>query len=146
MREESEMEERKKRVNSIFVRGLDTSLNSNTAVAKLGEISNILIGHMVQFSNVQLIKPGLFRMNIMCMQDRKNLLDNCKNLKDTDLSNVFIRRDLTYLQIMELRERRSRMNETPAGHPENDASEDSVNQQDHPTPTPSAPPSNQMQN
>ena len=53
-----------------------------------------------------MIKAGLFRMNILCNEDRKNFLEKSKDLKDTEFGNIFIRRDLTFEQRAELRQRR----------------------------------------
>ena len=101
-----EMEERKKRVSSLVVRGLRVS-SAGEAAAKFGDIVFALTGERTQWTEVCRIRSDadLFRGNIHDSRVRKLILDEAKNLRDSEHSHVFIRRDLTYQQREELRAR-----------------------------------------
>ena len=66
------------------------------------------MGMRVELTDVRAIPshPDLYRAKILNISDRKQLLDRAKNLRGTRYDKVFIRRDLTYAQRAELRERR----------------------------------------
>ena len=101
-----EMEERKKRVSSLVVRGLRVS-SAGEAAAKFSDIIFALTGERTQWTEVCRIRSDadLFRGNIHDSRVRKLILDEAKNLRDSEHSHVFIRRDLTYQQREELRAR-----------------------------------------
>ena len=114
-----EMDERKKRQNSVFLRGFGPQTAADSFPAAMNKISQYLIRKDITVSNVQLIKPGLFRCDILNSVDRQSVLEAAKNLKNnSEFEGVFVRRDLTYNQRMELTARRARLNNgrnTPIG-------------------------------
>ena len=100
------MEERRKRVSSLVVRGLRVS-SAREAAAKFSEVVGTLIGEQVTLTEVCRIRSDsdLFRGNIHDNRVRKLILDSSKHLRDTQHSHVFIRRDLTFQQREELKAR-----------------------------------------
>ena len=101
-----EMEERKKRVSSLVVRGLRVG-TAGEASTKFADIASSLIGERVEFTEVCRIKSDvdLYRGNVHDGRIRKLILDNAKHLRESSNSHVFIRRDLTFQQREELRAR-----------------------------------------
>ena len=101
-----EMEECRKRVSSLVVRGLRVS-SAREAAAKFSEVVGTLIGEQVTLTEVCRIRSDsdLFRGNIHDNRVRKLILDSSKHLRDTQHSHVFIRRDLTFQQREELKAR-----------------------------------------
>ena len=104
-----ELEERKKRVSSIIIRGIDAR-----TPAALGPIFNTvateLIGSSVSLSDVVCISGdrGLFRAKVVNADDRMKLLDSARSLKNSrSFSSVYITRDLTYKQRQTLFARRA---------------------------------------
>ena len=101
-----EMEERKKRVASLVVRGLRVG-SAGEAAAKFSDIAFAITGERVTLTEVCRIRSDadLFRGNIHDSRHRKLILEQSKYLRDSEHSHVFIRRDLTFLQREELRAR-----------------------------------------
>ena len=105
-----EYEERKKRKDSLIVRG--TSAKSDAEFA--GIFSNIATRVLdkrviASVSDVYCIKKdtSLYRINVSDSAIRQEILTKCKTLKnDPNYKTVYISRDLTYSQRMEMRKRR----------------------------------------
>ena len=102
-----ELQERDKRKDSVVVRGLEASSPADLA-ARFAELTQTIMGKRVELSEVKAIPshPDIYRAKIMNADDKKLVLDRAKNLRGTRYDKVFIRRDLTYSQRAELRERR----------------------------------------
>ena len=108
VREElKELQEREKRKESVIIRGLEASSPSDLVI-KFSELTQHLMGTTVEISEVKAIPshPDIYRAKIINANNRKLVLDNAKNLRGTRYDKVFIKRDLTYAQRGELRERR----------------------------------------
>ena len=104
-----ELEEQRKRRDSLVIRGLEAN-SAQAAVKKFETVSEHLIQHKVTLEDVVRIpsETDLYRGKIKDDSTRKLILDKAKNLKgSTQFGSVFIRRDLTYNQRMELRARRA---------------------------------------
>lgn len=106
-RELRELLERDKRRDSVVIRGLSVT-SPGALVAKFGDMTQKVLGVRVVLTDVVRIPnyPDLWRAKIKCDDDRKCVLDGAKNLRDTEYKDVYIRRDLTYAQRGELRQRR----------------------------------------
>ena len=108
VREElKELQEREKRKESVIIRGLEAS-SASDLVIKFSELTQHLMGTTVEISEVKAIPshPDIYRAKIINANNRKLVLDNAKNLRGTRYDKVFIKRDLTFAQRGELRERR----------------------------------------
>ena len=102
-----EMRERDKRTKSVIIRGLGDNVDSLPA-----RFSDV-VRHLFPDPNVSIrlqdivpIKADLVRAKITSDEDRKNLLQKSKQLKDSAFASVFISRDLTLRQREEMRKRR----------------------------------------
>ena len=103
-----EYDERKKRRESIIVRGI-AAANETEFITTFDKISLAILGRSVQPDNIVCInhQTNLYRIKIVDNDTRRSILTNAKKLRDTDdFKNVFLSRDLTYLQRQELRARR----------------------------------------
>lgn len=102
-----ELQEREKRKDSIIVRGIEAASPADLQ-AKFSELTQHSMGMRVELTDIRAIPshPDLYRAKILNINERKQLLDRAKNLRGTRYDKVFIRRDLTYAQRAELRERR----------------------------------------
>ena len=102
-----ELQERDKRKDSVIVRGLEASSPADLA-ARFAELTQTNMGKRIELTEVKAIPshPDIYRAKIMNADDKKLVLDRAKNLRGTRYDKVFIRRDLTYSQRAELRERR----------------------------------------
>lgn len=120
VREElKELDEQRKRRNSLVVRGL-ASGNAEAAARRFEDVSEYLTGHKVKLTDVVKIQgeSDLYRGKINDDEARKSLLDKAKRLKDSDqFQGVFIRRDLTYNQRQLLRARRAAPQDPMSGPP-----------------------------
>lgn len=108
IREETrELQERDKRKNSIIIRGLlygeDFQDRFNTIVSFLYPGSSAPI----TLKDVVPISPSLVRAKISSLGVKQDLLSRSSKLSKSPFSNVYISRDLTYLQREELRKRRA---------------------------------------
>ena len=114
-----EMEERKKRLSSIIIRGV--SARSSVTLSPLFDaISTELVGSPVQLSRVVCIdaEKGLFRARVEDAEVRRKLLDSAKNLKNSQqYSSVYINKDLTYKQRSSLIARRARNSDLNQNRP-----------------------------
>ena len=105
-----ELEERKKRVSSIIVRGV-TARSPAALVPIFDALTSELEVSPIQLSEVVCIdaEKGLFRAKVVEVEARRKLLDAAKNLKNSQqFSSVYINRDLTYKQRQSLMARRMR--------------------------------------
>ena len=104
-----ELEEQKKRRNSLIIRGLGASTASE-AVRRFETVSEYLINQKVSLSEVVKIpsETDLYRGKVSDDELRKCLLDRAKQLKSSpQYGSVFIRRDLTYHQRQEMKAKRA---------------------------------------
>ena len=104
-----EFEERKKRSDSLIIRGVQTGDVSDFSNS-FGDICRVLINKTPIINDVFCIDSGrgIFRLKVLDREDRIAILSNAKNLKNIDqLRNVYISRDLTYSQRQELFKKRS---------------------------------------
>ena len=106
-----EMQERDKRRQSIIIKGMHAE-SARDLIQKFGDLSLNFTGTRVELSGVVPIvnHSDLFRAKITDDDHRRLVLDRAKTLRDTEHATVFIRRDLTFLQRKELRERRAQRN------------------------------------
>ena len=103
-----EMQERAKRRQSVIIKGLQAQ-SARQLAEKFGDLSHSFTGTRVELSEVVPITnhSDLFRAKILNDDHRRLVLDRAKTLRETEHANVFIRRDLTFAQRKELRERRA---------------------------------------
>ena len=103
-----EMQERAKRRKSVIIKGMHAR-SAGDLISKFKDLSESFAGTRVELSEVTPIPnhSDLFRAKIIDDDHRKLVLDRAKTLKDTDHYDVFIRRDLTFAQRKDLRERRA---------------------------------------
>ena len=101
-----ELEERKKRQDSLVIRGLRVS-SAAEAKTRFGEITELLIGEKVTLSEVCQIKSDadLYRGNVRDARHRTLVLEHARELRHTSHSHIYIRKDLTYIQRQELQYR-----------------------------------------
>ena len=114
-----EFEERKKRADSLIVRGL-AGLTDAQFKTKFRDISRDLVGSCVDFSDVYCInrEKGLFRVRTKDRKMRQTVLQNANKLKGhQSYGAVFISRDLTYIQRQEMRQRREASRRVPMRRP-----------------------------
>ena len=109
-----EFEERKKRRDCIIVRGSAASTEAEFR-SEFSGVTQQILGNPVNPTSVQCINPdrGMYRVRIANVQLRDSVLVDAKNLKDSDLyNNVYIARDLTFLQRQDQRSLRARRRAT----------------------------------
>ena len=103
-----EFDERKKRKESLIVRG--TGVGSiDQFRTRFSELSTCLTGSNIIPDEIHCIsvENSLYRVKIRNYSERSNLLQKAKNLNSHDqYRNVYINRDHTYRQRQELRDRR----------------------------------------
>lgn len=112
-----EIREREKRKHSIIIRGLGAS-SPRDAALKFAETAVSVFALVVELTDVVAIPghPDLYRAKILDDSLRKKVLEKAKSLKDSQHRDVFIRRDLTYKQRLELRQRRAQTDQTGETH------------------------------
>ena len=105
-----EIQEREKRRHSVVIRGLSATTPAGI-VSEFRDMTSTMMGSQINLTEVVKIpnNPRLWRAKIMNPEDRKLVLDRAKHLKGSQFDNVFVRRDLTYAQRMELRLRRENL-------------------------------------
>ena len=104
-----EYEERKKRRESLIVRGI-VAANDSEFSRKFGGVSSAIVGNNVVPESIVCInrQNHLYRIKIADDEVRRNILINSKKLKDDNTyKNVYLSKDLTYLQRQEQRARRA---------------------------------------
>ena len=104
-----EMEERSKRKDFIVIRGLICDSNL-VFCERFAEISTAITGRSVAVSDVALVnrEKKVYRAKIVNPDERRLILDSSKKLKSISaFSNIYINRDLTFVQRQELFQRRS---------------------------------------
>ena len=145
-----ELEEQRKRRNSLVVRGLKAN-SAQEAVTQFEKVAEHLIQQKVILVDVVRIpsETDLYRGKVLDDSVRKLILEKAKSLKDSaQFGTVFIRRDLTYNQRKELRSRRppattTYHNSMPRARPNSDPQGQTTHVQTtqsetHPTLAPSA--------
>ena len=114
-----EIQERAKRKQSVIIKGMHAQ-TPRELITKFGDLSLAFSGTRVELTDVVPIPnhSDLFRAKILNDDDRKLVLERAKTLRDTEHASVFIRRDLTFAQRKELRERRAQRTDNAAreGH------------------------------
>ena len=102
-----ELREREKRRFSLVIRGL-VSNSPAGVVAEFGEVTSTMMGTRVTLSEAVKIpnNAGLWRAKVLNVEHRDLVLEKAKTLKGTQYDHIFIRKDLTYTQRMELKQRR----------------------------------------
>ena len=104
-----EFDERRKRRESIIVKGFRTTTDP-LFVNAFTDISRALINRTVTPENVYCINrdTGMYRVTVSDNEVRRNILSESKRLKDiSEYRQVYISRDLTYMQRQEERTRRA---------------------------------------
>ena len=104
-----EFDERRKRRESIIVKGVRTTTDP-LFVNAFTDISRALINRTVTPENVYCINrdTGMYRVTVSDNEVRRNILSESKRLKDiSEYRQVYISRDLTYMQRQEERTRRA---------------------------------------
>lgn len=107
---------REGRVSVLFiVRGVQAD-SLPTFKPAIDHVCNYLIDSDVPTTDVVCIiwDKCLFRANLLDEAMRKNLLDNVRTLHDSNFSDAFINRNLTYKQRPELKARQSQQNKHAA--------------------------------
>lgn len=101
-----EMQEQAKRRQSVIIRGLGVSSSSGVA-SSFSSLTERMFGMKVELSDVVSIPnhQDLYRAKVLNEEHRRLVLTRAKSLRDTEYGQVFIRRDLTYKQRQELRNR-----------------------------------------
>ena len=97
------------------MRGIVAS-NDDEFRAIFGRVSNIMVDTVLQPDNVYRIpsQSNMFRIKITDTETRRKILLNAKKLKDHDnFRNVYISRDLTFVQRQEFRARRAQSYQNP---------------------------------
>ena len=104
-----EYEERKKRSNSIIIKGTGAQNDSEFSTT-FGNICQYLLGGTPAVKDVFCIsrERSIYRVTFQDKDDKVAIMPLAKNLKDNqDFSRIFINRDLTYLQRQELIRKRA---------------------------------------
>ena len=106
-----EIQERSKRRQSVIIKGMHAT-SARDLISQFANLSDSFTGTRVELSDVTPIAnhSDLFRAKILDDDHRKLVLDRAKTLRDSEHAHVFIRRDLTFAQRKELRERRAQRN------------------------------------
>lgn len=114
-----EIQERAKRKQSVIIKGMHAN-TPRELINKFGDLSLTFTGIRVELTDIVPIPnhSDLFRAKILNDDNRKLVLERAKTLRDTEHASVFIRRDLTFAQRKELRERRAQRTDNAAseGH------------------------------
>lgn len=102
-----EIQEREKRRCSLVIKGLAATTPAGV-VSEFGDLTSTMMGTRVTLTDVVKIPNnlGLWRAKVTDSDDRKLVLDRAKQLKGSQFDHIYIRRDLTYTQRMEMKERR----------------------------------------
>ena len=103
-----EFEERKKRSNSIIIKGIN-AIDEVAFKNVLDEMCEELVGESLVIDDIFCINRdrNMYRVKVQNRERKTALLLNAKNLKNSqNFSRVFISRDLTYLQRQELARKR----------------------------------------
>ena len=113
-----EIEERKKRLTSIIIRGVNA--RTPASLSPIFEaLTSELVGSPVQLSEIVCInaEKGMFRGKVVDFEARRKLLDSAKYLKNSlQFSSVYISRDLTYKQRQSMIARRARTRDENQNH------------------------------
>ena len=99
--------EREKRREYVMIRGFETEESDDDCADFVSEIFEMLVGREVTFSDFLRFdrRPDLVRVKVLNERDRKAIIANASDLRNSPKSRFFVRRDLTYLQRQVLTER-----------------------------------------
>ena len=107
-----ELQEREKRRSSVVIKGLASTTPAGV-VSEFGDVTSSTMGTRVTLSEVVKIPNNeLWRAKIFDTDKRKLVLDQAKKLKGSQYHHIFIRKDLTFAQRAELRQRRESLAQT----------------------------------
>ena len=108
-----ELQEREKRRFSLVIRGLSSNTPTGV-VAEFEDVTSSVMGTKVTLTEAKKIpnNPDLWRAKILDPEQRKLVLDRAKHLRGTQYDHIYIRRDLTFVQRMELKQRRESLAQT----------------------------------
>ena len=114
-----EVQEQAKRRQSVIIRGLGASSPSG-ADSSFTALSEKMFGTGVELTDVVAIPnhQDLYRAKILNEEHRRLILTRAKSLKGTEYGQVYIRRDLTYKQRQEIRDRFAAANHNTARTPQ----------------------------
>ena len=104
-----EFDERKKRRDSLVMRGVDVASESEF-LTLFGRVSNVLTGNSLRPKTVHCIstEAGPYRVQVPDFKARKAMLQNSSKFKEeNDFKDIYISRDLTYNQKQERRAARA---------------------------------------
>ena len=110
-----EFDERKKRVSSVIVRGIQAN-NETDFLDKFREVVQVLLSASPQISDTYCISAEKknFRVTFRDKATRVNIMSVARNLKDSpEYKHVFISRDLTFSQREEIRSKRDKRSSRP---------------------------------
>lgn len=111
-----EMAEREKRKSSLILKGIKVSSN-DAAIHTFKDVSKKIIGVEVVPDSVKAVPntQDMFRFTVLDDDTRSKLLTSAKKMRNfPEYNNVYLNRDLTYMQRKDLRERRlARNRENP---------------------------------
>ena len=109
-KEMRELYERDKRKCSIIIRGV-TCLPLEGVRSLFGEICGYLDHGSIQLEELTRVNSNICRAKVISSEERLRLLSNVSRLKDSPLyKNIFIQKDLTFAQRVELLDKRKAKN------------------------------------
>ena len=90
-----------------MIRGLSSNTPAGAAT-EFGDLTLTMMGTRVTLTDIVKIpnNPELWRGKILDGEQRRFVLDRAKHLRGSQYDHIYIRRDLTYAQRMELKQRR----------------------------------------
>ncbi|KAK4313912.1 hypothetical protein Pmani_014774 [Petrolisthes manimaculis] len=112
IREEArEMEERRKRKQSIIIKGFQAQ-TVDELIPVFNEVSTFLLGGRVPLTDIFCIskEKHIFRAKIEGDETRKNVLDNARKLHGSSNSDIYMNKDQTYKQRVAIRIRSNLQN------------------------------------
>lgn len=116
-----ELDERKKRKDSLFVRGI-SARNDGEFTDTFKHVCRSITGNTITPDSVTCINRDkkLYRAKVSNFDDRNKILASAKDLREnSEFDTVFISRDLTYQQRQERRLRRGPSRNDDSVHPDN---------------------------
>ena len=99
--------EREKRKEFLIVRGFEKEETDQECADIVSDVLEELAGRPVTYSDFLRFdnRLDLVRVKVLNDADRRTILSNAPNLRSSEKSRFFVRRDLTYLQRQVLKER-----------------------------------------
>ena len=115
LNEVREICEREKRKSSIIIRGVVDS-SAEEVIQVFQEICTHLDVGSIEVMELTRVAPSVWRGKIMDVDKRYALLSEARRLRSSsDFRNIYVQRDLTYRQRMEVIEKRSQRNSQASG-------------------------------